>query len=131
MPFLSDADLLVEENDNSGRNGAVVDRWIHVWARGRARVAGRAELFCTLATPEDAYFGSDFRRLKSSALAHAGALLVTQELAEFDLIDLSRSICLTTSIGIAMLAIACGARLEFTMTAEWLPAIRRLFGASA
>lgn len=33
---------------------------------------------------------------------------------------------------ITLLAIACGARLglEFTMTGEWLPAIRRVFGAS-
>ena len=40
---------------------------------------------------------------------------------------------LAVSAPITMLAIACGARLglEFTMTGEWLPAIRRLFGASA
>lgn len=38
---------------------------------------------------------------------------------------------LAVSGPIAMLAIACGARLglEFSMTGEWLPAVRRLFGA--
>jgi uncharacterized membrane protein YedE/YeeE len=50
--------------------------------------------------PLGAYFGSDFRRLKSFALAGAVALLVTQVLAEFVLIELSRSIYLTVSIGL-------------------------------
>jgi uncharacterized membrane protein YedE/YeeE len=62
-------------------------------------VAGRAGRFCTLAMLEDAFFGSDFRRLKSFALAAAIALLATQALAEFDIVDLSRSIYLTSSIG--------------------------------
>jgi hypothetical protein len=48
---------------------------------------------------EDAFFGSDFRRLKSFALAAAVALLATQGLAEFGVVDLSRSIYLTSSIG--------------------------------
>ncbi|MBR0970586.1 MULTISPECIES: YeeE/YedE family protein [Bradyrhizobium] len=40
---------------------------------------------------------------------------------------------LALSAPITMLAIACGARLglEYTMTGEWWPAIRRMFGASA
>ena len=39
---------------------------------------------------------------------------------------------LAVSAPITMLAIACGARLglEFTMTGEWLPAVRKLFGVS-
>jgi hypothetical protein len=39
---------------------------------------------------------------------------------------------LAVSAPITMVAIACGARLglEFTMTGEWMPAVRRLFGAS-
>ena len=39
---------------------------------------------------------------------------------------------LALSAPLTMLSIACGARvgLEFTMTGEWLPAVRRLFGAS-
>jgi hypothetical protein len=48
---------------------------------------------------EDAFFGSDFRRLKSFALAAATALLATQALAELGVVDLSRSIYLTSSIG--------------------------------
>jgi uncharacterized membrane protein YedE/YeeE len=63
-------------------------------------VAGRAGRFCTLAMLEDAFFGSDLRRLKSFALAAAVALLATQALAEFGIIDLSRSIYLTPSIGL-------------------------------
>ncbi|OKO86680.1 YeeE/YedE family protein [Bradyrhizobium sp. AS23.2] len=62
-------------------------------------VAGRAGRFCTLAMLEDAFFGSDFRRLKSFALAAAVAMLATQALAEFSVVDLSRSIYLTSSIG--------------------------------
>ncbi|MBB4362570.1 hypothetical protein GGD65_003603 [Bradyrhizobium sp. CIR18] len=63
-------------------------------------VAGRAGRFCTLAMLEDAFFGSDFRRLKSFALAAAVALLATQVLAAFGIVDLSRSIYLTASIGL-------------------------------
>lgn len=63
-------------------------------------VAGRAGRFCTLAMLEDAFFGSDLRRLKSFALAAAVALLATQALAELGIIDLSRSIYLTPSIGL-------------------------------
>lgn len=63
-------------------------------------VSGRAGRFCTLAMLEDAFFGSDFRRLRSFALAAAVALLTTQALAEFGIIDLSRSIYLTASIGL-------------------------------
>ena len=63
-------------------------------------VAGRAGRFCTLAMLEDAFFGSDFRRLKSFALAAAVALLATQALAAFGIVDLSRSIYLTPSIGL-------------------------------
>ncbi|BBO05309.1 MULTISPECIES: YeeE/YedE family protein [Bradyrhizobium] len=63
-------------------------------------VAGRAGRFCTLAMLEDAFFGSDFRRLKSFALAAAVALLATQALAAFGIVDLSRSIYLTASIGL-------------------------------
>jgi hypothetical protein len=48
---------------------------------------------------EDAFFGSDFRRLKSFALAAAVALLATQSLVEFGVIDLGRSIYLRPSIG--------------------------------
>lgn len=48
---------------------------------------------------EDAFFGSDFRRLKSFALAAAVALVATQLLAGFGMVDLSRSIYLTSSIG--------------------------------
>ncbi len=62
-------------------------------------IAGRAGRFCTLAMLEDAFFGSDLRRLKSFALAAAVALLATQALAEFGIVDLSRSIYLTSSIG--------------------------------
>ncbi|MHC4054864.1 YeeE/YedE family protein [Bradyrhizobium sp. 25ACV] len=63
-------------------------------------VAGRAGRFCTLAMLEDAFYGSDFRRLKSFALAAAVALLATQALAAFGIVDLSRSIYLTASIGL-------------------------------
>lgn len=49
---------------------------------------------------EDAFFGSDLRRLKSFALAAAVALLATQALAEFGIVDLSRSIYVTPSIGL-------------------------------
>ncbi len=63
-------------------------------------VAGRAGRFCTLAMLEDAFFGSDFRRLKSFALAASVALLATQVLAAFGIVDLSRSIYLTASIGL-------------------------------
>lgn len=63
-------------------------------------VAGRAGRFCTLAMLEDAFFGSDFRRLKSFALAAAVALLATQTLAGLGVVDLSRSIYLTPSIGL-------------------------------
>jgi uncharacterized protein len=63
-------------------------------------VAGRAGRFCTLAMLEDAFFGADYRRLKSFALAAAVALLATQALAEFGIVDLSRSIYLTASIGL-------------------------------
>ncbi len=63
-------------------------------------VAGRAGRFCTLAMLEDAFFGADFRRLKSFALAAAVALLATQALAQFGIVDLSRSIYLTSSIGL-------------------------------
>ncbi|UGY02218.1 YeeE/YedE family protein [Bradyrhizobium quebecense] len=63
-------------------------------------IAGRAGRFCTLAMLEDAFFGADYRRLKSFALAAAVALLATQALAEFGIVDLSRSIYLTASIGL-------------------------------
>ncbi|MDN4983005.1 YeeE/YedE family protein [Bradyrhizobium sp. WYCCWR 13022] len=63
-------------------------------------VAGRAGRFCTLAMLEDAFFGSDYRRLKAFALAAAVALLATQALAGFGIVDLSRSIYLTASIGL-------------------------------
>ncbi|PIT02519.1 mmebrane protein [Bradyrhizobium nitroreducens] len=63
-------------------------------------VAGRAGRFCTLAMLEDAFFGSDYRRLKSFALAAAVALLATQALAALGIVDLSRSIYLTASIGL-------------------------------
>ncbi|WP_298241795.1 YeeE/YedE family protein [uncultured Bradyrhizobium sp.] len=63
-------------------------------------VAGRAGRFCTLAMLEDAFFGSDYRRLKSFALAAAVALLATQALSAFGIVDLSRSIYLTASIGL-------------------------------
>ena len=63
-------------------------------------VSGRAGRFCTLAMLEDAFFGSDFRRLKSFALAAAVALLATQALVEFGVVDFSRSIYLTPSIGL-------------------------------
>ncbi len=69
-------------------------------AGGVLGVAGRAGRFCTLAMLEDAFFGSDYRRLKSFALAAAVALLATQALAEFGVVDLSRSIYLTSSIGL-------------------------------
>ena len=64
-------------------------------------IAGRAGRFCTLAMLEDAFFGSDTRRLKSFALAAAVALIATQGLAAAGLVDLSRSIYLTPSIGLA------------------------------
>ncbi|MCG2643038.1 YeeE/YedE family protein [Bradyrhizobium sp. GCM10023182] len=63
-------------------------------------IAGRAGRFCTLAMLEDAFFGSDYRRLRSFALAAAVALLLTQALAAFGIVDLSRSIYLTASIGL-------------------------------
>lgn len=63
-------------------------------------VAGRAGRFCTLAMLEDAFFGSDYRRLKSFALAASVALLATQILAAFGIVDLTRSIYLTGSIGL-------------------------------
>lgn len=63
-------------------------------------VAGRAGRFCTLAMLEDAFFGSDYRRLKSFALAASVALLATQILAAVGIVDLSRSIYLTGSIGL-------------------------------
>ncbi|MGJ5242564.1 YeeE/YedE family protein [Bradyrhizobium oligotrophicum] len=63
-------------------------------------VAGRAGRFCTLAMLEDAFFGADTRRLKSFALAAAVALVATQLLSSFGLVDLSRSIYLTASIPI-------------------------------
>ncbi|RTM14328.1 MAG: YeeE/YedE family protein [Bradyrhizobiaceae bacterium] len=63
-------------------------------------VAGRAGRFCTLAMLEDAFFGSDYRRLKSFALAASVALLATQALAALGIVDLSRSIYLTASIGL-------------------------------
>jgi len=63
-------------------------------------IAGRAGRFCTLAMLEDAFFGSDTRRLKSFALAAAVALLATQMLAALGIVDLSRSIYLTASIGL-------------------------------
>ncbi|TPQ39099.1 mmebrane protein [Bradyrhizobium guangdongense] len=69
-------------------------------AGGILGVAGRAGRFCTLAMLEDAFFGLDYRRLKSFALATAVALLATQALAEFGVVDLSRSIYLTASIGL-------------------------------
>ncbi|SRR5579883_389363 len=62
-------------------------------------LAGRAGRFCTLAMLEDAYFGSDMRRLKSFALAAAIALAATQALAGSGIVDLSRSIYVTSSIG--------------------------------
>ncbi len=62
-------------------------------------VAGRAGRFCTLAMLEDAFFGSDFRRLKAFALAAAVALVATQALVEFGVVDLSRSIYPTSYIG--------------------------------
>ncbi len=49
---------------------------------------------------EDAFFGADLRRLKSFALAAAVALLATQTLVAFGIVDLSRSIYLTSSIGL-------------------------------
>ena len=67
-------------------------------AGGVLGVAGRAGRFCTLAMLEDAFFGADTRRLKSFALAAAVALVATQLLASFGLVDLSRSIYLTSSI---------------------------------
>jgi uncharacterized membrane protein YedE/YeeE len=63
-------------------------------------VAGRAGRFCTLAMLEDVFFGADFRRLKSFALAAAVAVLATQALAGLGVVDLSRSIYLTPSIGL-------------------------------
>ncbi len=63
-------------------------------------VAGRAGRFCTLAMLEDAFYGSDTRRLKAFALAAAVALIATQTLAVLGFADLSRSIYLTPSIGI-------------------------------
>lgn len=63
-------------------------------------VAGRAGRFCTLAMLEDAFFGTDFRRMKSFALAAAVALVATQALVEFGVVDLSRSIYLTPAIGL-------------------------------
>ncbi len=69
-------------------------------AGGVLGVAGRAGRFCTLAMLEDAFFGSDFRRLKSFALAAAVALVATQALVEFGIVDLSRSIYLTPSVGL-------------------------------
>lgn len=62
-------------------------------------IAGRAGRFCTLAMLEDAFFASDFRRLKSFALAAAVALIATQALDSFGLVDLTQSIYLTSSIG--------------------------------
>ncbi|WP_316227686.1 MULTISPECIES: YeeE/YedE family protein [unclassified Bradyrhizobium] len=61
-------------------------------------VAGRAGRFCTLAMLEDAFFGSDMRRLKSFTLAAAVALVGTQCLASLGLIDLTQSIYLAPSI---------------------------------
>jgi uncharacterized protein len=69
-------------------------------AGGVLGIAGRAGRFCTLAMLEDAFFGADLRRLKSFALAAAVALLATQALVEFGIVDLSRSIYLTSSIGL-------------------------------
>lgn len=63
-------------------------------------VAGRAGRFCTLAMLEDAFYGSDTRRLKAFALAAAVALVATQALAVLGFVDLSRSIYLTPTIGL-------------------------------
>ena len=63
-------------------------------------IAGRAGRFCTLAMLEDAFYASDTRRLKSFALAAGIALLLTQLMAALDIIDLSASIYLTSSIGL-------------------------------
>jgi len=71
-----------------------------VAAGGLMGVAGRAGRFCTLAMLEDAFFASDMRRLKSFALAAAVALILTQFLATFGLVNLSESIYLTSSIGL-------------------------------
>src|SRR5512144_2467668 len=69
-------------------------------AGGVLGVAGRAGRFCTLAMLEDAYFGSDTRRLKAFALAAAVALAATQVLAALGFVDLTRSIYLTNAIPI-------------------------------
>lgn len=69
-------------------------------AGGLLGIAGRAGRFCTLAMLEDAFFASDTRRLKSFAVAAAVALLLTQLMAVFGLVDLSSSIYLTSSIGL-------------------------------
>jgi len=71
-----------------------------VLAGGLLGVAGRAGRFCTLAMLEDAFYGADTLRLKSFALAAAVALILTQLMAAFGLIDLSASIYLTSSIGL-------------------------------
>ncbi|MGJ4940645.1 YeeE/YedE family protein [Bradyrhizobium sp. HKCCYLS1011] len=67
-------------------------------AGGVLGVAGRAGRFCTLAMLEDAFFGSDTRRLKSFTLAAAVALVGTQLLSAFGFVDLARSIYLIPSI---------------------------------
>ncbi|HTO64327.1 MAG TPA: YeeE/YedE family protein [Bradyrhizobium sp.] len=69
-----------------------------IFAGALLGIAGRAGRFCTLAMLEDAFFGSDTRRLKSFALAAAVALVVTQLLAGLGLVDLSRSIYLAPAI---------------------------------
>ena len=63
-------------------------------------VAGRAGRFCTLGMLEDAYYGSDLRRLRAFGLAAAVAVAGTQAMAAFGVIDLNRSIYLGDHFGI-------------------------------
>lgn len=57
-------------------------------------LAARVGRFCTMGALEDAFIGNDLRRMRSWALAIAVALALTQTLAFFGIIDLSRSIYL-------------------------------------
>lgn len=60
-----------------------------------AGFAARAAAFCTLGAIADAVVGQNHRRLRAWALALAVALLASQALHQFGVIDLGRSIYLT------------------------------------
>lgn len=61
--------------------------------------AGRRARFCTLGAIEDATYGRDWTRLQAWALAAACAIAATQAIAALGLVDLGRSIHLTTDLG--------------------------------